>query len=288
MNILVLMIPAILLTVPASRQPAPEAKPPASAETPARTEPRANAATPEDTPTSSEAAARIDTILTKLQQRSDGLADIRCNVRFVEEDQINLTKRTKIGRLLFKVAEPNPLWVVHFDRTEADGVLGKRESFLFDGRWLYEASERLEQVTQREWVREGETVDFFDLESAPFPVPFGQKKEKILKNFTVTLIAPAPGDPPDTDHLVCVPKPDSPLKRRFDKLEMFVRKDIHLPSRIIVTKNEGLERNTADFDDLSEKSINTGVTEKDFAHPKEWKKYEWVIEAFDSAEASPP
>ena len=234
---------------------------------------------------SNEAARkRIDSILTDLQARSDGLQDIRCKVRFVEEDRINLSKRTKTGTLMFMMSDPNPYFLVHFKRIEIDDLLGKQEWYLFTGRWLYQAIERLKQVTKQELVPPGEKIDLFDLEKAPFPVPFGHKKETILRHFDVTLLPPTKGDPPGTDHLVCKPKPTSALKRRYDKLELFVSRDVHLPSRIVVTRNDGLEVNTADFPDLSSASINVGLTEKDFAKPKAWRKYEEVVEKLPAEE----
>ena len=221
---------------------------------------------------------RIDLILTHLQARSDRLKDIRCKVHLVEDDRINLSKQTKEGTLRFMMGDPNPYFLVHFKRIVTDGLLRKREWYLFDGRWLYQAIERIKQVTKQELVRPGEKIDLFDLEKAPFPVPFGHKKETILRHFKVTLVPPVKGDPIGTDHLVCVPKPTSPLKRKYDKLELFVSRSVHLPSRIVVTRNDGLEIVTADFPDLSAASINVGLSEKDFAKPKEWRKFEVVVE----------
>ncbi len=231
---------------------------------------------------------RVDAVLTQLERRGADLKDIRCNIRFVEDDQINLTKRTKTGELLFLITKPNPHFLVRFDKTEVDGVVGRREWYLFDGRWLYSALQRIKQVTKQEIARPGEPFDLFDLESAPFPLPFGQKKETILRNFDVTLLPPAAGDPANTDHLVCVPKPKSVMKRRYDKLEFFVRNDLHLPSRIIVRRNNGYEILTTEFGDLSEASINAGVALKDFARPSEWRGYEEVIEADASPAQSRP
>ncbi len=232
-------------------------------------------------------ADRIDDILTNLQKRSDGLEDIRCKVRFVEDDQVNLSKQTKWGQILFMMAEPNPNFLIHFEKSEVDGVLGKQEWYLFDGRWLYQTLERIKQVTKQEVVRPGEKVDFFDLEKAPFPLPFGQKKETILHNFDVTLVPPTKGDPPNTDHLVCIPKPESHLYREYNKLEFFILKDVHLPSRVVVTKDEALVVNTADFPDLSAKSINAGVKKSDFAAPKAWKAYDLVVEELPKDEHNP-
>jgi len=230
----------------------------------------------------------IDDILTRLEKRSEGLKDIRCNVRFVEKDKINLTTRIKYGDILFLITEPNPQFKIHFDKTEVDGVLGQQEWYLFDGRWFYQALERIKQVTKQEIARVGEKREMFDLEKAPFPLPFGQKKESILRNFDVTLVPPVDGDPPNSDHLVCIPKPTSTLRKKYDKLELFLLRDVHLPGRIVVTKNQGYEINTADFVGLSLKSINTGVTRKDFAVPKQWRNYEEVVERLSDPPHSTP
>ena len=245
---------------------------------------------PQEAPTApaDESFARIDQVLTQLEQRSDGLKDIRCKVRFVEDDQINLTRRTKVGQILFQMTKPNPTFLVHFEKTEVDGMRGRQEWFLLDGRWLFEVNERIEQVTRREMVRPGESIDLFDIERTPFPLPFGQKKDKILQQFSVAYLAPVPGDPPNTDHLICVPKPGTRMDRRCDKLEFYVRRDIHLPCKIVVTKNDGLEVHTAEFPDLSEGSINAGVTKKDFAKPAAWKGYKEVVVPLEPAKNAAP
>ncbi len=231
---------------------------------------------------------KIDEILTRLQKRSDGLTDIRANVRFIEDDQINLTKRIKQGDILFLITQPNPHFLIHFEKTEVDGLLGKQEWYLFDGRWFHQALERIQQVTKQEVARADEKKNLFDLEKAPFPLPFGQKKETILRNFDVTLKPRAESDPPNTDHLVCIPKPGSTMHGQYDKLEFFVLQGVDLPARIVVTKNDGYETNTADFPDLSNRSINTGVSTKDFAIPKAWRKYKEVIERLPPESAKTP
>jgi len=224
------------------------------------------------------APADVDRILTDLQKRSDDLHDIRCEVRFVDDDRINLTKSTKTGRILFAMTQPNPKFTIQFDKTAVDGVVGKREWYLFDGRWLYQAIERTQQVTKQELAKEGEKLDLFDLEKAPFPLPFGQKKETILRNFEVQLTPPAAGDPANTDHLSCKTNSGSKLARRYERLDLYVHRTLHLPTRIIVTKNEGQDINTADFPDLSESSINVGIKPGDLDRPAEWKRYKEVVE----------
>lgn len=231
---------------------------------------------------------RVDEVLTALQKRGDGVKDIRCDVRFVESDEINYTKRTKQGRIQLLLGEPNARFLIHFSKNETDGVLGKQEWYLFDGQWLFQTLERLEQVTKQEVVRPGEKFDIFDLEKAPFPLPFGQKKEKMLANFDIRLAPPTADDPVESDHLVCIPKKGSRLHGKYEKLELFVDRKINLPNRIVVTKNKGQEVNTADFPDLDSNSINAGVTEKDFERPAAWKNYKEVVEELLPEDAPAP
>ena len=247
-------------------------------------------------PSSADAAAdatdaatkRIDEILTRLQKRSDGLEDIRCDVKFVDDDRINLSKGVKRGRILFLIAEPNPQFLIHFDKNEMDGIVTKQEWYLFDGQWFYQAIERIKQVTKQEIAPPGEKIDLFDLETAPFPLPFGQKKETILRNFDVELVSAAPGDPPDTDHLACTPKQGSRLQRKYGRLDLYVHRSVHLPTRIVVTKNDGYEISTADFPDLSHSSLNTGLRAKDLGRPAAWKKYKEVVEELVPADEPSP
>jgi len=232
-------------------------------------------------------SSKVDEILTRLEKRSDGITDIRCTVRLREDDRLNLSERVKDGRILFLIADPNPRFLVHFEKTRVDETLGKQEWYLFDGYWLFQGLERTERVTHREIARQGESVDLFDIETAPFPLPFGQKKDKILRHFDVRIVPPAKTDPTRTDHLVCVPKPGSRLERKYDKLEFFVREDLNLPVRVVATRNSGLEVITADFPNLSEKSINTGLTKKHFSQPREWKGYELTVEPLEPVKENP-
>ncbi len=226
---------------------------------------------------------QVNSILTEVEKANAKIRDVQCRIKLVEDDQINLTKRIKTGSIKFMLTGDNPRFMIHFEKSEVDGMLQKQEWFLFDGRWLYQGIERLKQVTKQEYVRPGETVNFFDLDSAPFPLPFGQKKDEILRNFNVTYSASSASNPANTDHLICIPKSTSRFHRRYDKLELFVLRDLRMPIRIIATGKEGYEITTADFPDLSNKTINNGFSEKDFIKPKAWRKYEEVVERLGPA-----
>lgn len=233
-----------------------------------------------DEPPGGESAdtAKIDAILTRVESARNGLTDLRCGVRYVEDDRINYVKRVKFGHISMLMAQPNPLFMVYFERTEVDGMVGKREWYLFDGRWLFEAMERVAQVTKREIAGEGERLDFFDIEKAPFPLPFGQKKETMRRNFDISLAPAQSGDPPDSEHLVCIPKAGSALKTKYDRLDIWVLPGIDMPGRVVVSRENGQEIKTADFLDLTSRSINVGLSAKEFVPQPEWKSYKEVVE----------
>jgi hypothetical protein len=158
------------------------------------------------------------------------------------------------------------------------GVVDRnREWYIFDGRYLWEIKERAKNKIQHEVVAPGEKIDLFDIEESPIPIPFGQKKDQIQKNFVVVLMSPAEGDPENTDHLICQPKADSSLAGRVERLEFFVDRQLHLPVKIVSVERGGNQITTAVFPDLSAKSINTGLSDSEFEQPPEARNWKEVL-----------
>ncbi|MCP4590363.1 MAG: hypothetical protein GY842_06450 [bacterium] len=216
-------------------------------------------------------APEVDAILTRLEKTGDGIQGLRCALEYRVDDRINLDELAKFGAITFRRAQPHDTFMIHFHKLVQDDIATKKkEWYLFRDRWLWEVKERTATIIKREIVAPGERIDLFDLETAPFPVPFGQKKASILKSFVVTLAAPVKGDPPDTDHLVCVPRADTQLARDYKKLEFFVSRSLHLPVRIVATELDGYKVTTASFGKIE---IDPGLTDRDFAGPPSWKNY---------------
>ncbi|MCC7290702.1 MAG: hypothetical protein IT449_01420 [Phycisphaerales bacterium] len=232
--------------------------------------------------------SRVEAILDALQKAGEELKDIRCRVVYDEDDQVNLSRKRREGVILFKKGEPNPRFFITFDRLVQDGKAAKEQKkvwYLFDGRNLLEARESTTTVIESEVAKPGDKVDFFDLDKTPFPLPFGHKKEYILERFDVSLVDAQPGDPPDSDHLVCTPKPNTRMASKFRKLEFHVGRAARLPIRIKAVSADGYKVTTADFPDLSEKSINPNLKDADFAEPGEWKKYKRTREKLEDSSA---
>jgi len=242
-------------------------------------------------PPAPPAKDRVDAILTAVEKSGETLRDVRCKVEYHEDDQLNLVETKRSGRVLFLKTDANPLFLIEFSRTVCDDIVStKRIWYLFDGLSLVEAREKTKHIVERQVVAEGEKVDFFDLQTAPFPMPFGQKKGQIERHFEVKLVPPAKGDPEGTDHLVCTPRQGTRMERKYAKLEFYVLKDIHLPRKIVATLPGGQGVTSAVFPDLSKSSINSGLKAKDFAEPPQWKKegYTRDVEPFDADNPTGP
>lgn len=185
----------------------------------------------------------VDAILTRLENRK--VHDLRAKVVWelsyaLEEDS---DAQRKIGTIWYKEDQPVPKFKVHFDKK----IVGssKRdldEEHLFDGRWYVELNSQTKTVSRREIRREGDRTNPYRLGEGPFPVPFGQSKADIVREFDVTLVKPKPTDPPNTDHLKLVPRPGTISDREYKWLNFWIsNKGDHagLPEKVEVPKKDG-------------------------------------------------
>lgn len=181
---------------------------------------------------------KIDAILDRLESKGQtiqGLSTVLIynEIRFepVEEKVI------KRGELFFRRGEPNARFMIRFDETVAGGVIqSNKEYYLFDGGWFIERNDRAKSVVRRQIVRPDQRIDPFKLGSGPFPLPFGQRRTEILANFVAKREPPRPDDPPDTDHINLVPRPNSELSQRYRRVDMYIDRRIELPVRIEIER----------------------------------------------------
>ncbi|HVU62491.1 MAG TPA: hypothetical protein VHC70_00845 [Phycisphaerales bacterium] len=136
-------------------------------------------------------------------------------------------------------AKPRRMFQVDFLTSTADGV--KRpdnRTFVFDGQWFVERQPDVRQIHKRQIVPPGQTVDPLAIGEGPFPIPIGQKRERILERFAATLLAP--DDFPDakkynidalkdTYQLMLVPRPGSDEAQRYREVRIWYRKSDLLP-----------------------------------------------------------
>ncbi len=221
----------------------------------------------------SGADREIEAILERVEAQGERVKNIVCRVEFTTLDRIDDDQIQRTGELLFKRQVPNPWFMIAFDKTVQEGVVrNEKHWYTFDGRWLLEASERSRSIIRRDIAPSGTEVDLFSIDKAPFPIPFGQRKDDILRHFEVKRGAGDPGVP-EVDHLICTPKADSHLAKVYSRLEFYVSRAIDLPTRIVMTSRDKTRVTTANFPDLSAGSINIGLDDRRFRLPAQTKDY---------------
>ena len=171
------------------------------------------------------------------------------------------------GELVFRA--PNLLSFEFTDRP--------RETFVFDGRILYHKKDATKQLIIWEIRRPEEpALDSFELGKTPFPMPFGQKKEAVLKNFDVSRDAAEESrDKEKRGVLVLKPKKDTPLAETYTAIALWVDAKTFLPTRArLWDTSENIT--TIDFHTIA---INKNVDAKMFARPDVPEDWEIVHHA---------
>ncbi len=195
---------------------------------------------------------KVDAILDRLEVKGRAIKGLSCKLiyQFVTVMPVE-DRQTKEGELLFARGEPNSRFYIHFKKLIADGIVKETgEYWSFDGQWLVERNDLTKKIIKREVAKPGERQDPFKIGKGPFPLPFGQKREDILSNFKVTLADFTLGDPRNSDHLHCVPVPNTPLADKYSRVEIYVDRTLELPVRVVSERLSDSNRIEVDFKDI--------------------------------------
>ncbi len=240
-------------------------------------------AAPSTKPTTASAPAatsgdpKVDRILVQLEQRGDEVKSIATKLRADFIDVVAEDEQSKIGKLWFRRDKPNPKFKVIYEKTLYDGI--ERDDvhqYAFDGRYLTEQHHQAKTRIRREIVREGETIEPFRIGKGPFPLPFGQKKDEILRHFKVSLVRRSPKDPKNTDHLKLIPKQGTSMAEKYEQLHFYIDRDLKLPVRVVAHQRRPDSKQVDEIVKVSfrDLKVNPDVTDEMLGIPKPSGK-EW-------------
>ena len=208
----------------------------------------------------------LDEILDALDARGKGFNTFTADVALTEESTDVGNATTKWGKAWYQnQGEGNARIRVTFDsvqRNEGKKLAEKIDYELVDGK-LIERNYKARSQETNQVIRPGEKIDLFKLGQGPFPLPIGQPKDEVHKQFEVKKGEPDKDnpDPPGTVHIRLVPNPDTRLARKLKTIDAWVDVKSHMPIRIKTRDhNETMDRTT----DLSNVQINGSVSDSDF------------------------
>jgi hypothetical protein len=191
-------------------------------------------------PVGGPVSPKVDEILTRLEDRK--VADLHARIQWDQMDDLSADddaidrRRGEIWYTAKDVAVPK--FLIRFNERTSAGRRDKLdEQYMFDGVWYVELKNNT--VTRRQVRDPNAPGDPFKLGEGPFPVPFGQKKADIIREFDVVLEPSDRSDPKDTDHLKLTPRPGTRLEGKYGELHFYIRrsgKEAGLPVKIKLGK----------------------------------------------------
>ncbi len=233
----------------------------------------------------------VDKILTRLEQRE--VRDLRARLAWRQRFVLDLEEdaTTKTGEIWYQKTEQVARFLIHFTENIAASRKDKLdEQHLFDGRWYVELQSRTKTVIRREVRRPDDPGDPYKVGEGAFPLPFGQKKEDILREFDVRLVAATGDDPPETDHLRLTPHERTQTGQTYKELDFWVSREgktAGLPTKVQVAKKDGTGKvNSYITITFTDAQLNQGFSGSVF-EVKVPPGYEETVERLEDVPAPP-
>lgn len=144
--------------------------------------------------TASRNFADASELLEALETADAGLERLVANIRYTKAFAIQGDTQTRAGRLVFINAAPESevqarKFAIRFDSLITGTRVDEQvQEYVFDGEWLAERYPDEHQFIRRQVVPPGERWDPLRIGEGPFPVPLGQKREDILREYDAELL----------------------------------------------------------------------------------------------------
>ena len=224
-----------------------------------------------EAPAESAPAAPVPADVAEVLDRMDAAGKEYKTIRARFDYELNQTLYEDVqkrkGELMYQ--SPN---LLRFEFTDKP-----QETFVFDGRMLFHKKDPTRQLIIWELRRPDEpAIESLELGKTPFPLPFGQKKEAVLKHFDAARDAAEEAkDKEKRAVLSLVPKKDTPLSKDYVKVLLWVDPKTGIPTRArLFDTSENVT--TVDFRDLE---INKDVDARVFTRPGVPQDWEIVTHA---------
>jgi len=179
-------------------------------------------------------------ILTDLESAGERYVTIRADMDYrVDMRQLGDSEH-RTGWVAFrkgKQQDETDMFRVRFETNQPGGGARFKEliDYAFDGRYLTVAKHRIKNMTFYQVAAEGEQTRPLKLGEGPFPLPFGQRADDVVRYFEAS--APRPAEPagenPPGRHIVLVTRPEYSDLYSITRMEMWIDDAVHLPVRIV-------------------------------------------------------
>ena len=233
----------------------------------------------------------LDELLDTLETSADDLKSFTARIVYRKFDDLLGRRETRSGDLIV-LSEPVPdapgafkrKFAILFDTLVIDTRKSDvKKHYIFDGRWLAEIDHEHKLYVSREIVPPGRVLDPLKLGEGPFPLPIGQRKQRVLERFVVDW-APRPSglldelNPEDVLGITLSPRMGTDEAEVFRRVEIYYDKQTLLPVGIDTLEVNGdrktvLLRNLQRNPDLDEETLEKVTIERPSTD-------DWTIDEF--------
>ncbi len=218
-------------------------------------------------------------ILRKLESAGVAYTSVEANVVYRVESRMTGDVEERTGMVAYQqksAAAPTKVYIRFDTLRQGEGrAINQLVEYAFDGMWLTEAQHSVKTLTRYQLAVAGQDVDPLKIGKSPFPLPFGQKVDEVLKYFDANTRAKAPADPPGTDYLRLITKPNCAEEINFQRLDMWVDQTTGLPAKM-VSQNANKEVSTVVFSGMK---TNEKVDPKIFVIERKPLPWQYKVEA---------
>lgn len=214
--------------------------------------------------------APLDTVLDALDARGKDLQDFSADVALHTTDQRTGQDTAQIGTIVFQNRNGAGSRIrVDFEKKVVDDGTGpkitqkQKLDYVLERGWLTDRDYQKKLEVRRQVLKPGQQMNLLKLGEGPFPLPIGQDKEEVKKQFKAEKIESTNDDPANTIHVRLTPKQGSQFEKKFKQIDVFVNRKTAMPVRIDTVEPAGTTRST----ELTNVKLNAGAKDEAFALP---------------------
>ncbi len=208
----------------------------------------------------------VDRVLDGLQQVGQDLHSFTADVTMTVIDNSMGNEYSHAGTVAYQLKANGDarIHVVFTRKTQKGKTYNDKREYLLDDGVLTILDYHRSVETQDQVAKPWQKINLMKLGEGPFPLPIGQDKQDVYRQFDVKLIPPQADDPKGTAHLSLLPKPASNFHRKFSSIDVYVDEQSHMPVRIdTVDANKANTQQTV----FTNMRVNPPVADADFALP---------------------
>ena len=146
--------------------------------------------TPAPTPAPTKDDATVEKILDAMEEQGRTMKDFTASATMEKFEALTDEREVRRGRVvvLGPTGKDREIGIVFDELIDSTGR-GSTDArrFVFRGGWMSEFDPTKKQVIRRQLAPEGESFDPLRVGEGPFPVPLGQPKKDVVREFIVTM-----------------------------------------------------------------------------------------------------